>query len=133
MKPPVKADEATMTMALTGKNEIAGTLLYMSPEQLQNKDAEARSDIFSFGLVLYEMLTGIRAYDGGSAASIIAAIMERPAPSVTSVAPAALDRVFQRCLAKDPENRWQSARDLKAALEWVTAAPELFCVPDNIG
>ncbi len=119
MGPAVKADEATMTMALTGKNEIVGTLLYMPPEQLQSKDTDARSDIFSFGLVLYEMLTGKRAFDGGNAASIIAAILERPAPSVAEVAPAALDRVVKKCLAKDPDDRWQSARDLKDELVWI--------------
>jgi eukaryotic-like serine/threonine-protein kinase len=124
MGPVVKADEATMTMALTGKNEIVGTLLYMSPEQLQSKEADARSDIFSFGLVLYEVLTGKRAFDGGNAASIIAAILERPAPSVAEIAPAALDRVLRKCLAKDPEDRWQTARDLKDELEWIISVPE---------
>ena len=76
--------DATLTMALTGKNEIVGTLYYMSPEQLQSQatgqEIDARSDIFSFGLVLYEMLTGKRAFDGSSPATVIAAIMERPAP-----------------------------------------------------
>lgn len=117
-KPP---NDATFTMALTGKNEIVGTLYYMSPEQLQatGQEIDARSDIFSFGLVLYEMLTGKRAFEGASPASVIAAIMERPAPSVSSIAPAALDRLLQRCLAKDPDDRWQSARDLKAELQWI--------------
>jgi len=128
------AGDATLTMALTGKNEIVGTLYYMSPEQLQahasGKEIDARSDIFSFGLVLYEMLTGKRAFEGASPASVIAAIIERPAPSITDVAPPALDRVLKTCLAKDPEERWQTARDLKRELEWianasgaVTAAP----------
>jgi Tol biopolymer transport system component/predicted Ser/Thr protein kinase len=116
-------NDATLTMALTGKNEIVGTLYYMSPEQLQaqatGQEIDARSDIFSFGLVLYEMLTGKRAFDGSSPATVIAAIMERPAPSISGVAPPALDRVLKRCLEKDPENRWQSARDLKAELEWI--------------
>src|SRR5579863_3721970 len=120
MGPTVKADEATMTMALTGKGEIVGTLLYMSPEQVSGEEAGPPSDIFSFGLVLYEMLTGKRVFDGKSQASVIAAILERPAPSVSDVAPAALDRVLKRCLEKDPENRWQSARDLKAELEWIS-------------
>jgi Tol biopolymer transport system component len=115
--------DATLTMALTGKNEIVGTIYYMSPEQLQaqatGQETDARSDIFSFGLVLYEMLTGKRAFEGSSPASVIAAIMERPAPSICGVAPAALDRALKRCLEKDPENRWQSARDLKAELEWI--------------
>jgi eukaryotic-like serine/threonine-protein kinase len=119
--------EATLTMALTGKNEIMGTLYYMSPEQLQaqanGQEIDARSDIFSFGLVLYEMLTGKRAFDGSSAASVIAAILERPAPSIAEVAPPALDQVLQRCLEKDPENRWQSARDLKAGLEMAGLKP----------
>ena len=119
--PVIKTDEATMTMALTGKGQILGTLLYMSPEQINGEEADARSDIFSFGLILYEMLTGKRAFGGATPASVIAAILERPTPSVSDVAPAALDRVLKRCLEKDPENRWQSARDLKAALELATA------------
>jgi serine/threonine protein kinase len=122
-KPP---DEATLTMALTGKNEIVGTLYYMSPEQLQaqatGQEIDSRSDIFSFGLVLYEMLTGKRAFEGSSPASVIAAIMERPAPSVADIAPPALDHALKTCLAKDPEERWQSARDLKRELEWIASA-----------
>ncbi len=117
-------DDVTVTMALTGKNEIVSTLYYMSPEQLQGQangqEIDSRSDIFSFGLVLYELLTGKRAMEGGSPASVIAAIMERPAPSITDVAPAVLDRVLKRCLEKDPDNRWQSAADVKAAFELVT-------------
>src|SRR5262245_20415376 len=119
-------DDATVTMALTGKHEIVGTLPYMSPEQLQaqanGQAIDARSDIFSFGLVLYEMLTGKRAIEGSSPASVIAAILERPAPSIASVAPAALDRVLQGCLKKDPDNRWQSVRDVKTALECVAVS-----------
>jgi eukaryotic-like serine/threonine-protein kinase len=122
-KPP---NDATVSMALTGNNEIMGTLYYMSPEQLQaqanGQEIDGRSDIFSFGLVLYEMLTGKRAFEGSSPASVIAAIMERPAPSIASIAPPALDRLLQRCLAKDPDERWQSARDLKADLEWIASA-----------
>jgi serine/threonine protein kinase len=116
---PIDVAEETVTMGLTMKGQILGTLLYMSPEQLQGKEADARSDIFSFGCVLYEMLTGKRAFDGASPASVIAAILERPSPSVGDVAPPALDRVLKRCFEKDPENRWQSARDLKSALELV--------------
>ncbi len=120
--PAVKASEGTMTMALTGKGEMLGTFQYMSPEQINGQDAGPESDIFSFGLVLYEMLTGKRAFDGATPASVIAAILERPTPSVGDVAPPALDRVLKRCLEKDPENRWQSARDLKAELEWMAQA-----------
>jgi Tol biopolymer transport system component/predicted Ser/Thr protein kinase len=117
--------DATLTMALTGKNEIVGTLYYMSPEQLQaqatSQEIDARSDIFSFGLVLYEMITGKRAFEASSPASVIAAIMERPAPSIADVAPSALDRVLKKCLAKDPDERWQTVRDLKDELEWIAS------------
>jgi Tol biopolymer transport system component len=112
-------DDAALTRGITAAGTILGTLHYMSPEQLQGGVADARSDIFAFGLVLYEMLTGKRAFDGASAASIIAAILERPAPSVAAVAPSVLDRLLQRCLAKDPDERWQSARDVKAALDLI--------------
>ena len=71
--------------ALTERGAIVGTLNYMSPEQLQSKEADARSDIFSFGLVLYEMLTGKRAFEGSTAASVIAGILERPAPSIAQI------------------------------------------------
>ncbi len=110
---------ATETIALTKEHTMLGTLQYMAPEQLEGKDADARSDLFSFGLVLYEMLTGKRPFEGSSPASVIAAIMERAPPSVADVAPAALDRVLHRCLAKHPDDRWQTARDLKAGLQWV--------------
>ena len=117
---PVTVDQ-TMTVGLTAKGQILGTLTYMSPEQLQGQEADARSDIFSFGCVLYEMIAGQRAFDGTSAASVIAAILERPAPSVADVAPPALDRVLKRCLEKDPEDRWQNVRDLQATLALVSA------------
>jgi Tol biopolymer transport system component/predicted Ser/Thr protein kinase len=117
--------EATLTMALTGKNEIVGTLYYMSPEQLHaqatGQEVDARSDIFSFGLVLYEMLTGRRAFDGASPASVIAAIMERPAPSIAEIAPPALDRALKKCLAKDPNEPWQTVRDLRDELKWIAS------------
>ena len=119
---PLSEGLGTMTMALTGKGQILGTLQYMSPEQVNGQEAGATSDIFSLGLVLYEMLTGKPALEGSTPASIIAAILERPAPSITAIAPAALDRVLKGCLEKNPEDRWQSARDLKLALE-LTGAP----------
>ena len=118
---PLKENDNTLTQApskpLTRDGQILGTLQYMSPEQLQGKEADPRSDIFSFGCVLYELITGKRAFDGQSAVSVIAAILERPAPSVADVAPPALDRVLKRCLEKDPDKRWQNALDLKSALE----------------
>ena len=132
---PQSDPDATLTMALTGKNEIVGTLYYMSPEQLQaqatGQEIDARSDIFSFGLVLYEMLTGKRAFEGSSPASVIAAIMERPAPSIADVAPAALDRALKICLAKDPDERWQTARDLKREIEWVASTSDEVNLPSR--
>src|SRR5215510_14920438 len=120
-EPAVVTGEDAATQSLTQDGAIVGTRNYASPEQLQSKKTDARSDIFSFGLVLYEMVTGKRAFAGSSAASVIAAILERPAPSIAALAPAALDRVLQRCLAKDPDDRWQSARDLKLELEWIAS------------
>jgi eukaryotic-like serine/threonine-protein kinase len=88
----------------------------MSPEQLQGKDADARSDLFSFGCVLYEMLSGKRAFEGQSAASVIAAILEREPPPLDATPP--LMRVIAACLKKDPDQRFQNAIDLKRALAW---------------
>ncbi len=108
--------ESDATQALTTQGQIVGTLQYMSPEQLQSKEVDPRSDLFSFGCVLYEMLTGKRAFEGQSAASVIAAILERD-PAPITVAPT-LERIVKRSLAKDPDQRFQTARDLKAALNW---------------
>jgi serine/threonine protein kinase len=130
-RPIAKDGDETLTMALTGTGQIVGTLFYMSPEQLQGQDAGPESDIFSFGLVLYEMLTGKRAFDGKTSASVIAAIMERPAPSASDVAPPALDHALKRCLEKDPARRWQSARDLKAVLEEIGTAPQTVTAPSR--
>src|SRR5215831_18099233 len=110
---PLQETDATLTAALTSKGQIIGTLQYMSPEQLQGKEANARSDLFSFGCVLYEMLSGKLAFEGQSAASLIAAILERE-PAPLNIAP--LERVIRTCLAKDPDHRFQNALDLKTAL-----------------
>ena len=116
---PIGLDEATVTATLTQEGAIVGTLQYMAPEQLQGREIDSRADIFSFVCVFFEMITGKRAFDGATAASVIGAIPERDAPSVGNVAPAALDRVLKTCLAKDPDDRWQTARDLKCELESV--------------
>ena len=113
------ANDETLTRALTQEGSIVGTLQYMAPEQLQGKATDARADFFSFGCVLFEMLTGKRAFDGANTASVIAGILEREPPSMGEVAPASLDWLVRRCLAKDPDERWQTARDLRAALERV--------------
>jgi serine/threonine-protein kinase len=91
----------------------------MAPEQVEGHEADARSDIFAFGATLYEMLTGKRAFDGKSQASVIAAILERQPPAVSTTqptSPRALDRILTGCLAKDPDDRWQSARDVARQL-----------------
>ena len=116
-----KETDATVTSALTGQGQIVGTLQYMSPEQLHGKDADARSDLFAFGCVLYEMLTGKRAFDGATAASVIAAILEREPAKLD--APPTLERVILTCLAKDPEQRFQTAIDLKRSLLWALEEP----------
>ena len=107
---------------LTAKGTIVGTLQYMAPEQLEGKEVDTRTDIFALGAVVYEMTTGKRAFEGKSQASLIAAILERDPPPMSSLqpmAPPALDRVVKRCLAKDPDNRWQTARDLHQELKWI--------------
>jgi Tol biopolymer transport system component/predicted Ser/Thr protein kinase len=108
--------ETDATRALTQQGQIAGTLQYMSPEQLQGKEADARSDLFAFGCVLYEMLSGKRAFEGQSAASVFAAILERE-PAPLDIAPP-LKRVIQTCLEKDPDRRFQNALDLNRNLAW---------------
>jgi Tol biopolymer transport system component len=107
---------------LTTQGTILGTFQYMAPEQLEGREADARTDIFAFGTVLYEMVTGKKAFEGKSQVGLIGAILERdPAPvsTIQPTSPAALDRVVQRCLAKDPDERWQSAGDLAAQLKWI--------------
>jgi eukaryotic-like serine/threonine-protein kinase len=130
---------ATRENPLTGEGSILVTWPYMAPEQLEGRDADARTDIFAFGAVLYEMATGRRAFEGDSHASLIAAILERdplPLGDRQHAAPPALERVVRKCLAKQPDARWQSARDLADALKWiaeerqsgnqrVTAAPDV--------
>jgi Tol biopolymer transport system component len=115
----ITESDATLTQALTGKGQIVGTLQYISPEQLQGQEADARSDIFSFGLVLYEMLTGVRAFEATSSANLIAAVLKdqpRPVHELQPDTPPALERILDTCLAKDPDERWQSARDLRREL-----------------
>ena len=122
-KPHVpSASDETLTAALTGKGVLLGTPFYMAPEQIQGKDADPRSDIFSFGCVLYEMLTGNRAFGANNLPSVIASVLAAEPPPVSKVqplTPPGLERVVNRCLAKDPDNRWQTARDLLLELRWL--------------
>jgi serine/threonine-protein kinase len=107
---------------LTADGMVLGTPQYMAPEQVEGKEADARTDIFAFGAVVYEMATGKRPFEGHSQASVIAAILERDPPPIASLqpmTPPALDRIVKKCLAKDPEKRWQAASDLCDALSWI--------------
>jgi eukaryotic-like serine/threonine-protein kinase len=107
---------------LTAEGTILGTFQYMAPEQLEGRDADARTDIFAFGAVLYEMATGKKAFSGRSQASLISSIMGSeppPASTVSATAPPAFDRVVKTCLAKDPDDRWQTAHDIAVQLKWI--------------
>src|ERR1700682_1261167 len=113
---------ATPATPVTQEGTILGTFQYMSPEQIEGKELDGRSDIFSFGAVMYEMLTGQRAFPGKSQLSVASAILEKePAPisTVKPMTPPTLDHAICRCLAKDPEERWQSAGDLASELKWM--------------
>src|SRR5512134_391230 len=112
----------TVGQPLTAEGTIVGTFQYMSPEQLEGKETDARSDLWALGCVLYEMATGKRAFEGKSQASLITSIMgSQPAPisQVTPMSPPALDRLVAAMLSKDPAERVQSAHDVKLQLQWM--------------
>jgi eukaryotic-like serine/threonine-protein kinase len=112
----------TPAAARTAVGTILGTFQYMAPEQLEGRDADARTDIFAFGTVIYEMLTGKKAFEGRSQATLIAAIIgstPTPMSELQPLTPAGLDQIVLRALAKDPDDRWQSARDLLSQLKWI--------------
>src|SRR5215469_13214409 len=115
---------ATMTRTLTGKGRIVGTFQYMAPEQVQGLESDVRTDLFALGAVLYEMVTGRRAFQGKNEISVMSAILEKepePISALQPLSPPALDHVIQRALAKDPDERWQNVADLKAELKWISA------------
>jgi eukaryotic-like serine/threonine-protein kinase len=122
---------ATGDKPLTAEGSLVGTFQYMAPEQLEGKEPDARADIFAFGTLVHEMATGQRAFKGKSQASLIAAILaSEPTPisRLQPLTPPALDRVVATCLAKDPDERWQSAHDLARELKWIQdggAAPSV--------
>jgi serine/threonine-protein kinase len=111
--------EETLTRALTTEGAVMGTPQYMAPEQFDGREADARSDIWAFGAVLYEMVTGQKAFQGKSYSSLLGAILTAdPAPmAVKPITPLWLERLVRRCLAKDPEDRWQSMRDVVIELK----------------
>ena len=115
----------TTPAGLTAVGTIVGTFQYMSPEQVEGLPAGTASDIFSFGCVLYEMVSGRKAFDGKTATSVIAAVIKEEPPAVSTIqplTPPALDHVIARCLAKEIDERWQSAGDLKRQLQWIAGA-----------
>lgn len=116
----------TAVAPLTAKGTILGTLPYMSPEQVEGRDADARSDIFAFGIVLYELIAGTRPFAGNTQANLVASILKeepRPLSEMQPATPRGLADVVRICLEKDPEKRWQSARDVRHALRLIAAQP----------
>jgi Tol biopolymer transport system component len=139
---PISGLTATLTTPpgshpLTAQGTVVGTFQYMSPEQVEGKEADDRSDIFALGCVLYEMATGKRAFEGKTAASAMAAVLEREPAPISSVRPAiplALERLVKACLAKDPDERWQTVHDVKLQLKQIAdggsqAAPAMALAP----
>jgi len=117
---------------LTERGTILGTFQYMSPEQLEGKAVDARSDVFALGAILYEMATGKKAFEGQSQASLIAAILERTPPAISTLQPSnppALDHIVRACLAKDPDERVQTAHDVRLQLQWIREGGSQIGVP----
>ena len=122
----------TLDHKLTEKGVVLGTFQYMAPEQLEGKEADARTDIFALGAVIYEMATGKAAFSGNNRTSLITAILASEPPPMTSsqpLTPPALERVVKTCMAKDPDSRWQSAQDLKLQLAWIAEGGSQAGVP----
>ena len=114
----------TQSTPLTGEGAVMGTLQYMAPEQLEGKEADARTDLFALGAVIYEMAAGRKAFDGASQASLISAIMTSEPPRISiiqSMSPPALEHAVRTCLAKDPDARWSTAHDVLVELKWIAA------------
>jgi len=128
------ASEATTMLGapLTEQGMILGTFQYMAPEQLEGLEADARTDIFALGALLYEMATGRRAFEGSTKTSVIAAIVTgQPTPISTlqPLVPAALEHLVQKCLEKDPDDRWQSAHDVAEQMRWLTSSSAILRGP----
>jgi serine/threonine-protein kinase len=121
---------------LTAQGTILGTFQYMAPEQIEGQEADARTDIFAFGVVLYEMVTGKKAFTGKTHVSLISSILKdapRPIVELQPLTPPPLDHIVSRCLAKDPDERWQAASDLTRELKWInesSASARVAALPD---
>ncbi len=127
-----KSAAATLGQPLTTEGTIVGTLQYMSPEQIEGKEADVRSDVFALGVTLYEMITGQRAFEGKTPASTAAAILAsdpKPISAVQPLSTPALEHVVSTCLTKDPEERWQTVHDVKVELRWAAGGSVLTAVP----
>ena len=113
---------------LTAEGSVIGTFQYMAPEQLEGRPVDARTDLFALGVVLYEMATGRKAFEGDSQASLIASILTSQPPPISTMRqgvenlPPAVDHIVERCLQKSPADRWQTARDVNVELEWTARA-----------
>jgi serine/threonine protein kinase len=133
--PGLAAGPVSSVPGLTSAGLVMGTLPYTSPEQLRGEKVDARTDIFAFGVLLYEMLTGTRPFKADSQAGLIAAVLEhdaRPVSDRQPLTPAGLERIVQKCLAKNPDDRWQTARDLTSELVWIREGRQQRIV-DRIG
>jgi Tol biopolymer transport system component len=122
----------TVSHPLTAEGTILGTFHYMAPEQLEGREADARTDVWALGCVLYEMASGRRPFEGRSQASLIAAILEKdpePIADRLPLVPPALDRLVQACLAKDPDERLQTAHDVRLQLRWIAEGGSRAGVP----
>jgi len=124
-RPAFEGDATTLSGPVSSPGLVFGTLPYMAPEQIEGRGADARADIWALGAVLYEMLSGARAFAGETPAKVAAAIIEREPGPVTArqpLTPPSLARLIATCLAKDPEARWQSAHDVADELRWIGRA-----------
>ncbi len=120
----VGGEVVTEAVARTAQGSVLGTLPYMSPEQIEGRDADSRSDVFAFGVVLYELIAGRRPFAGETQTSLSASILKDEPPPLSDLRPPpppGLAAVVRTCLEKDPEKRWQSAREIRHALRWIAA------------